>query len=401
MAPKTGVSSLSPLQKGLAKLIDLKGSDISPVTVDTSALVRSKPVINSGSIEINYAIGGDSSGGAPPPCPGYPKSNVIQIWGEESAGKTTLVLHACAGVNAAGGEVVYIDWEHVLDLKYAENLGVEVKDPTKFMLFQPITLEEGITIAAEMIKSGVAVVVFDSVGAGTPEKTFNNFLDDASETDNQTMLLAKIWSQKLPMLTSLAQQSGTTIFAISQQRETVPIGFKKGFAPPPPKPQGGNAWKFYSSLRISLKRGLVVKSKVYDPLLADKVEKVIGSKVRMTIQKNKWAPTAQNCVDFYIIYGRGIDNVRSLIDIALAHDIIQKKGKMFYWVHEGQELKFNGQGKLTQYFAQTGSKENKERAIKSQQDLWNQIKEKFKMHRISEDELEDEDYTLGEEELED
>lgn len=397
---KASIAGLSPLQKGLSNLIDLKGKDISPVTVDTSAIAKSRPVIPSGSIEINYAIGGEPNESGVAPCPGYPKGCVIQIWGEESAGKTTLVLHACATVHQLGGCVAYIDWEHVLDLKYSEVLGVEVKDPTKFLLFQPNTLEEGITIAAEMIKSGVDVVVFDSVGAGTPEKTFNNFIDDASETDNQTMLLAKIWSQKLPMLTSLAQQSGTTIFAISQQREAVSMGFTKSFAPPPPKPQGGNAWKFYSSLRISLKKGLALKAKMYDPLLADRVEKVIGSKVRMTIQKNKWAPTAQNCVDFYVIFGKGIDNIRSLVDIGIAHDVIKKQGKMYSWTYENQELRYNGIEKLISSLNAVGSKENKERAVKQQQDLWNQIKAKFKVQKISKDELEDqEEYTLAEDDV--
>lgn len=382
-------SGISPLQRGLDAIVALKGKDIVPVTIDTSSLSKSKAVINSGSIEINYAIGGEPNDAGVPPCPGYPKGCLIQIWGEESAGKTTLVLHACASLHSAGGCVVYIDWEHVLDLKYAEVLGVEVRDPSKFLLFQPNTLEEGITIASEMIKAGVDVVVFDSVGAGTPEKTFNNFIDDPSETDNQTMLLAKIWSQKLPMLTSMAEQSGTTIFAISQQREAVSMGFSKSFAPIPPKPQGGNAFKFYSSLRISLKKCLALKCKVYDALLAEKVEKVIGSKVRMTIQKNKWAPTAQNCVEFYVIFGKGIDNTRSLVDIGIAHKIIEKKTKSsFVWFFEGEEIKVNGQEKLVKSLIPSGSKEERELAVRKQQDLWNQIKAKFK---VPKGELEDQE----------
>lgn len=332
MAPKgqTAASS-SPLAKGLLALSAMRGKDVEPVTIDTSLLSKSKAVIPTGSVNLDYAIGGAPNGAGIAPCPGYPSSCLIQIWGEESTGKTTLALHACANVHASNGTVCYIDWEHVLDLKYAESLGVQVKDTSKFLLFQPSTLEEGILISAEMIKAGVHLVVYDSVGAGTPEKVFSSFIDDASETDQQTMLLAKIWSQKLPILTTLAEGSGTTLIALSQVRESVKMGFGKSFQPPPPKPQGGNAFKFYASLRMDLKKLENLKVKRYDALVCDKIEKVVGSKVRMTIRKNKWAPTAHNIVDFYVVFGRGVDNVRSFLDIAMAHDIIAKKGNTFVW----------------------------------------------------------------------
>ncbi len=325
---KTSLSSMSddPLTKMRKYLVDKKGKDYTSIRVvlDDNSLKESLPHISSGSDVVDFIIGGEPNAFGVAPCPGFPRGRVSQIWGHESAGKTTLCLEAVAAVCKAGGTAVYIDWENDIVPDYAAALGVPITDPKRFELLQPETLEDGIKYAMAYAAAGVDLIVFDSVGSAVPRRLADR---DALEVAEQGKIaeLQSVWSQELPNLKNVIAKSGTAVIGISQVRASMST---QG---PQTKPQGGNAWKFFSSVRLELRRMQNEKAKEHNVLNHKSEERVIGGIIKVTAIKNKLSKSQGREEIFYIRWGEGVDNVRTMIEIASAHGIVKKSGSWLAW----------------------------------------------------------------------
>lgn len=296
------------------------------VSLSNDLLKQSTPHIPTGSIIVDFAIGGKINRHGIAPCPGLPRGRITQLYGENSAGKTTLALTMAASVCANGGTVAYIDWEHEVEPRYAATLGVPIADESRFSLIQPDSLEDGMKIMAVMISEGVDLIVLDSVGAGKPEAQVNR---DVSEIGDQTRvgIVAQKWSEFLPTVKTMMSKSGTTILAISQLRKTI-SAMSGG---PDSAPQGGEAWKFFTSVRMKLRVFQKEKAKQFDALTGKVEDKVVGTIVMLKLEKCKVSDSVNNEFKFYLKSGQGIDNTRSVVELALAYKVITKSGAWYVW----------------------------------------------------------------------
>lgn len=300
--------------------------DESFVEIDEDSIKESRAHLPTGSIVMDYLIGGRINRFGVRPCPGLPRKCIINLYGQESSGKTTFALTAAAMTCAGGGSVGYIDWENSIDVSYSKALGVPLDNPDLFALYQPESLEKGISILWTMAKAGVDLIVIDSVGAGVPQSTLGQTVVEKGEMGRIGTNAAQ-WSKLLPELKNIINQTGSCVIGISQLRKK--IGGMTGFGGEDTHAQGGEAWKFYSEVRMGLKKIHTEKGKDYNSLTHKVEDATVGQTVKCRIDKCKVSASQGRTADFYIRFGDGIDDMRSIIEIAAAHGVIKKVSSWF------------------------------------------------------------------------
>ena len=293
--------------------------------------IRNVDVVSSGSLMLDRALG----------VGGYPKGRIIEIFGPESSGKTTIALHAIAEVQKTGGRAAFIDAEHALDPVYAKKLGV---DTDELLLSQPDTGEQALEIVEALVRSeAMSIIVIDSVAALVPQAEIEGEMGDS-----HVGLQARLMSQALRKLSGTISKTNTTAIFINQLREKVGVLFGN-----PETTPGGRALKFYSTIRLDIRRGEQLKVG----------DNIIGNKTNIKVVKNKVAPPFKTAtVD--IMYGKGISKSGELLDIASNIDIIEKSGA--WYAYNGEKI---GQGR-----------ENAKLYLENNPDIMNEIDHKVRVH---------------------
>ena len=339
MAGKKEVETKDAKKAQAIKQIDKQFGKGSVMKIGDRAAVD-VAVIPTGSLTLDMALG----------IGGYPKGRIIEIYGPESSGKTTLTLHAIAEVQKQGGTAAFIDAEHAIDPVYAKNLGVNIDE---LILSQPDSGEQGLEIAETLVRSGaIDLVVVDSVAALVPQVEL-----DGEMADQQMGLQARLMSKALRKLSGVMNKTDCTIIFINQLREKIGVMFGN-----PETTTGGRALKFYSSVRVEIRRSEVIKNGT----------EIVGNKVNIKVVKNKVAPPFKSTqVD--IIYGKGISRDGEVLDLAVDKDIVDKSGA--WYAYKGEKI---GQGR-----------ENAKRYLVEHPDIMNEITEAIKasLMPVEEEEL--------------
>jgi recombination protein RecA len=285
--------------------------------------------ISSGSLALDKALG----------VGGYPRGRIVEIYGPESSGKTTLTLHAIAEAQKKGLSSAFVDAEHAFDPVYAENLGINIDE---MVISQPDNGESALEIVDTFVRSGaVDLIIVDSVAALTPQVEL-----EGGMADNQMGLQARLMSKALRKLTGSISKTGCTVIFINQIRMKIGVMFGS-----PETTTGGNSLKFYSSVRLDIRRGSQIKSG----------DEILGNDTKVKIVKNKVAPPFK-VAEFEIIYGEGVSKIGEIIDLAVKEDIIEKSGS--WYAYDGVKI---GQGK-----------ENAKKYLKDNPEISDQIEAKIR-----------------------
>ncbi|CUB07628.1 MAG: recombinase RecA [Tepidiphilus sp.] len=299
-------NKLKALQAALAQ-IDKQFGKGSVMRMGDAQVERDIQTVSTGSLGLDIALG----------IGGLPRGRVVEIYGPESSGKTTLTLHVIAEMQKLGGVAAFIDAEHALDVQYAKKLGVDIDD---LLVSQPDTGEQALEIADMLVRSGgVDIVVIDSVAALTPKAEIEGEMGDSLPG-----LQARLMSQALRKLTASISKTNTLVIFINQIRMKIGVMFGN-----PETTTGGNALKFYSSVRLDIRKTGTIK----------KGDEVVGSETRVKVVKNKVAPPFREAL-FDILYGEGISREGEIIDLGVEHKLIDKSGS--WYAYEGEKI---GQGK--------------------------------------------------------
>ncbi len=296
------------------KQIERQFGQGSAIRMGDGGIHRDIKTISSGSLSLDIALG----------IGGYPCGRVVEIYGPESSGKTTLALHAVAEVQKAGGAAAFVDAEHALDVNYAEKVGVKIDD---LVVSQPDTGEQALEITDTLVRSGgVDIVVVDSVAALTPKAEI-----DGDMGDSHMGLQARLMSQALRKLTGNIKRTNTIVIFINQIRMKIGVMFGN-----PETTTGGNALKFYSSVRLDIRRIGAIK----------KGDEMIGNETRVKVVKNKMAPPFKQ-VEIEIIYGLGVSRMSELISLGVNEELVEKSGA--WYSYDGQRIA-QGKEKAKQFF---------------------------------------------------
>jgi recombination protein RecA len=309
-----------------------------------AGIVRDVEVVSTGSLGLDVALG----------IGGMPRGRVVEIYGPESSGKTTLALHVAAEIQKAGGTAAFVDAEHALDPVYAEKLGVQIDD---LLVSQPDTGEQALEITDMLVRSGaVDLVIIDSVAALTPKAEIEGEMGDS-----HMGLQARLMSQALRKLTANIKRSNTLVIFINQIRMKIGVMFGN-----PETTTGGNALKFYASVRLDIRRIGAIK----------KADEVIGNETRVKVVKNKVAPPFKEVI-FDILYGEGISREGEIINLGVQHELIQKTGA--WYSYNGDRI---GQGKDN---VRNFLKENPEMAQEIEQKIREKVLPKVKVAESEEE----------------